>query len=85
MKVSVLGAAGGIGQPLALLLKNSLPAGSQLALYDVNPMVPGVAADLSHIPTPAQVSGHSCRCASQARYVTGRSVQCQCRYCQEVD
>ncbi len=58
MKVTVLGAAGGIGQPLALLLKNGLPAGSQLALYDVNPMVPGVAADLSHIPTPAQVSGH---------------------------
>ncbi|AKH21175.1 malate dehydrogenase [Sedimenticola thiotaurini] len=58
MKVSVLGAAGGIGQPLALLLKNAMPAGSELALYDVNPMVPGVAADLSHIPTPVKVTGH---------------------------
>jgi malate dehydrogenase len=58
MKVSVLGAAGGIGQPLALLLKNQLPAGSELALYDVNPVVPGVAVDLSHIPTPVKVTGH---------------------------
>ena len=29
MKVAVLGAAGGIGQALALLLKNRLPAGSE--------------------------------------------------------
>ncbi len=58
MKVSVLGAAGGIGQPLALLLKNSLPAGSELALYDVNPVVPGVAVDLSHIPTGVSVKGY---------------------------
>lgn len=57
MKITVLGAAGGIGQPLSLLLKNGLPAGSELALYDVNPVVPGVAADLSHIPTEVKVSG----------------------------
>lgn len=31
MKVAVLGAAGGIGQALALLLKNQLPAGSELS------------------------------------------------------
>ena len=30
MKVCVLGAAGGIGQPLSLLLKLQLPAGSEL-------------------------------------------------------
>jgi malate dehydrogenase len=59
MKVSVLGAAGGIGQPLSLLLKNQLPAGSHLALYDVAPVVPGVAVDLSHIPTPVKVTGHA--------------------------
>lgn len=35
MKVAVLGAAGGIGQALALLLKNRLPAGSELSLYDI--------------------------------------------------
>jgi len=51
MKVCVLGAAGGIGQPLSLLLKLQLPAGSELSLYDVAPFTPGVAVDLSHIPT----------------------------------
>ncbi|MFC3032013.1 malate dehydrogenase [Pseudoalteromonas fenneropenaei] len=57
MKVAVLGAAGGIGQALSLLLKNGLPAGSELALYDVAPVVPGVAVDLSHIPTAVKVAG----------------------------
>jgi malate dehydrogenase len=59
MKVAVIGAAGGIGQALALLLKNNLPAGSDLALYDIAPVTPGVAADLSHIPTPVAVKGYS--------------------------
>ena len=57
MKVAVLGAAGGIGQALSLLLKTQLPAGSELALYDVAPVVPGVAVDLSHIPTDVKVEG----------------------------
>lgn len=53
MKVALLGAAGGIGQPLALLLKASHLV-SHLSLYDlVN--VPGVAADLSHINTKSKV------------------------------
>jgi len=55
-KVCVIGAAGGIGQPLSLLLKNS-PLVTELSLYDVAPVTPGVAADLSHINTPAKVSG----------------------------
>ncbi|MBN3325429.1 MDHM protein, partial [Atractosteus spatula] len=55
-KVSVLGASGGIGQPLSLLLKNS-PLVSQLSLYDIA-HTPGVAADLSHIETRAHVTGH---------------------------
>ena len=59
MKVTVLGAAGGIGQALALLLKTQLPAGSELALYDVAPVTPGVAVDLSHIPTQVKVQGFS--------------------------
>lgn len=57
MKVAVLGAAGGIGQPLSMILKNSLPAGSKLGLYDVAPFTPGVAVDLSHIPTDVEVQG----------------------------
>lgn len=56
--VAVLGAAGGIGQPLSLLLKQSNLV-SNLRLYDVAPVTPGVAVDLSHINTPAQVSGHA--------------------------
>lgn len=55
-KVAVVGAAGGIGQPLSLLLKNS-PLVTELNLYDLAPVTPGVAADLSHINTPAKVSG----------------------------
>jgi malate dehydrogenase len=46
-KVVVLGAAGGIGQPLSLLLKLS-PLVDELACYDVVG-TPGVAADLSHV------------------------------------
>ncbi|MDX7998630.1 malate dehydrogenase [Xenorhabdus sp. Reich] len=57
MKVAVLGAAGGIGQALALLLKTQLPSGSELSLYDIAPVTPGVAADLSHIPTEVKVTG----------------------------
>jgi len=59
MKVAVLGAAGGIGQALSLLLKLQLPAGSELALYDVAPFTPGVAKDISHIPTAVSVEGFS--------------------------
>lgn len=55
-RVAVLGAAGGIGQPLSLLLKRS-PLVTHLSLYDVVGSA-GVAADLSHICSPAGVSGH---------------------------
>jgi len=58
VKVAVLGGGGGIGQPLALLLKHS-PLITQLAVYDVAPFTPGVAKDLSHIETIAQVSAHT--------------------------
>lgn len=58
MKVAVLGAAGGIGQALSLLLKLNLPAGTDLALYDLAPVTPGVAVDLSHIPTAVKVTGY---------------------------
>lgn len=55
MKVCIIGAAGGIGQPLALLMKQN-PKVTELSLYDVVPVVTGVAVDLSHICTPAKVS-----------------------------
>lgn len=51
-KVAVLGAAGGIGQPLSLLVKMS-PLVSKLHLYDIG-NVKGVAADLSHCNTPSE-------------------------------
>jgi malate dehydrogenase len=54
-KVAVLGAAGGIGQPLALLMKLN-PLVSSLSLYDIMG-TPGVAADVSHINTRAEVAG----------------------------
>ncbi|KAL7268208.1 hypothetical protein RUND412_009178 [Rhizina undulata] len=56
VKAVVLGAAGGIGQPLALLLKGSSYV-DELALYDIVNS-PGVAADLSHIATGAKVTGY---------------------------
>jgi malate dehydrogenase len=54
-KVAVVGASGGIGQPLSLLLKldNNV---TQLSLYDVV-NTPGVAADISHINSPAKTRG----------------------------
>ncbi|XP_010279077.1 PREDICTED: malate dehydrogenase, mitochondrial-like [Nelumbo nucifera] len=55
-KVAVLGAAGGIGQPLALLMKLN-PLVSKLALYDIAG-TPGVAADVSHINTRSEVAGY---------------------------
>ena len=56
-KVAVLGAGGGIGQPLSMLLKMS-PLISELALYDLRG-TPGVAADLSHMEFPAKVTGYT--------------------------
>ncbi|KAJ7153537.1 NAD-malate dehydrogenase [Mycena crocata] len=55
VKAVVLGAAGGIGQPLSLLLKTN-PLITELGLFDIV-NTPGVAADLSHIATPAVVVG----------------------------
>ncbi|MFW5646893.1 MAG: lactate/malate family dehydrogenase [Acetivibrio ethanolgignens] len=45
MKLTLLGAAGGIGQPLSMILKNNLPAGSKLSLFDVAPFTHVVATD----------------------------------------
>ncbi|RDX76545.1 Malate dehydrogenase, glyoxysomal, partial [Mucuna pruriens] len=54
-KVAILGAAGGIGQSLSLLIKMN-PLVSVLHLYDVV-NTPGVTADVSHMDTAAVVRG----------------------------
>jgi len=60
-KVTLLGASGGIGQPLAMLLKlDSFIA--ELALFDIKQAATpcaGVAADVSHIDTGAIVKGYA--------------------------
>jgi malate dehydrogenase len=56
-KVTVLGAGGGIGQPLSLLLKMN-PNVTELSLYDIRGG-PGVAADVSHVNTKSTVTGHN--------------------------
>lgn len=56
-KVVILGAAGGIGQPLSLLMKLN-PLVSSLSLYDIAG-TPGVAADVSHINTRSEVKGYA--------------------------
>jgi len=55
VKVAVMGASGGIGQPLSMLLKLN-PAITQLNLFDIVHTV-GVACDLSHIETKATTTG----------------------------
>ncbi|KNZ56842.1 malate dehydrogenase, NAD-dependent [Puccinia sorghi] len=55
-KVAILGAAGGIGQPLSLLMKQDTLV-SELALYDVRGS-PGVAADVSHVNTASTCKGY---------------------------
>ena len=55
------GAAGGIGQPLSMLMRMS-PLVSELNLYDVAPIVKGVACDLSHCDVGAgKVPSHNTR------------------------
>ena len=61
LKVCVIGAAGGIGQPLSLLLKLT-PGIRELALIDTTTCatpVKGVAVDLSHISSAANVTGYA--------------------------
>ena len=57
-KVTVLGAGGGIGQPLSMLLKLSTEI-DELACYDIVG-APGVAADLSHVSIDIHICIYSC-------------------------
>ncbi|CAK9436067.1 uncharacterized protein LODBEIA_P06250 [Lodderomyces beijingensis] len=56
VKVAVLGAAGGIGQPLSLLVKLNAKV-DELALFDVV-NVPGVGADLGHINSDSKTQSY---------------------------
>lgn len=56
VNVCILGAAGGIGQPLSLLFKTSKYV-SNLSLYDIR-LGPGVGVDLSHINTNSKSRGY---------------------------
>ncbi|KAI8325104.1 malate dehydrogenase, NAD-dependent [Martensiomyces pterosporus] len=56
VSVAILGAAGGIGQPLSLLLKLNTNV-TKLNLYDIV-NVPGVAKDVSHVATNSEVTSY---------------------------
>ncbi|EQL03910.1 hypothetical protein G6O67_004606 [Ophiocordyceps sinensis] len=71
-KVAVLGAAGGIGQPLSLLLKMN-PRVTELALYDIR-LAPGVAADVAHINTKSKVKGYDATPSGLADCLKGSEV-----------
>ncbi|KAK4459998.1 lactate/malate dehydrogenase [Cladorrhinum samala] len=71
-KVTVLGAAGGIGQPLSLLLKLN-PRVTELALYDIRG-APGVAADVSHVNTKSTVKGYDATPSGLASALKGAEV-----------
>lgn len=51
-RIAIIGACGGIGQPLSLLLRKY-----NLELFDVSNVM-GVAADLSHVDSKSNVVGH---------------------------
>jgi len=57
-KVCVLGMAGGIGQPLSLLLKLN-PRVTALTGYDVAPFTPGVGVDLAHCSSNSTCVGYT--------------------------
>lgn len=60
-KVVISGGAGGIGQPLSLLMALN-PSVAEVAIQDVSmAMVPpaGVAADLGHLEFPSKVKGYA--------------------------
>jgi len=73
-RVAVLGAGGGIGQPLSLLLKSD-PLVSSLSLYDIRG-APGVAADVSHIDTASEVCSPSIIKFMSSNILLGHRLRC---------
>ncbi|WP_316677819.1 malate dehydrogenase [uncultured Tolumonas sp.] len=58
MKISIIGAAGGIGQATALLMSLNFN-NVELSLFDIDDSVHGVGLDLSHIPSSVRVNTYS--------------------------
>ena len=71
-KVAVIGAGGGIGQPLSLLLKTN-PDITALNLYDLRG-APGVAADISHVNTSSVVTGFAAENSGLEKSLEGTDV-----------
>ena len=87
-KVCVCGGAGGIGQPLSLLMGMD-PNVKELCIFDLSvAMVPpeGVAADLSHLERKCKVSGYMMEVGKKtSRFSRGvpyrvRPCACSCRH-----
>lgn len=57
-KVAILGAAGGIGQPLSMLMMLHAEHVQHLALYDLTANIHGIGLDVSHIDRPCKVTTH---------------------------
>jgi len=70
--VAVLGAGGGIGQPLSMLLKMN-PLVSKIIAFDIRG-APGVGADLAHINTPAVAEGYGADNDGLAKALKGADI-----------
>lgn len=72
-QATVIGAAGGIGQPLSMLLRYN-PLIKSLNLYDIAPVTPGVAADLSHVNTSGSCTGFSGKSEEMEKSLEGSDI-----------
>lgn len=63
-KISIVGAAGGIGESMSMILKLS-PLVGELALHDLIPQTVGIAKELSHICTTTKVNAYVGRDATE--------------------
>ncbi|PYI20036.1 malate dehydrogenase [Aspergillus violaceofuscus CBS 115571] len=72
VKIALIGAAGQIGTPLSLLCKIS-DLFDEIALYDLV-HVPGIATDLMHIDTRANVHGYLAEDSGLKKALTGADV-----------